>query len=234
MIKYGKNFLRLCLCFFVVNNLNSTAQTTSPPLPVKFPMPTNPIELTGTARPNAYFGAVGRKAAIFGNESGVFESWGFPIKLFHDARLSIRVDGQDNAVDFGAIVRRAIARPEATTLLASDQLFTIRATFFSPIDEAGSIVLLDIDAARALTITVSFTPDLKPMWPGGLGGQSAGWRDDLKAFVISESRRKFNGIFGCPAAAKGVATPAHQLASGALRFDIKMARSLTKSRRPPE
>jgi glycogen debranching enzyme len=73
-----------------------------------------------------------------------------------------------------------------------------------------------------MTITVSFTPDLKPMWPGGLGGQAAGWNEDLKAFVISESRRKFNGFFGCPAAAKGVATPAHQLASGGLRFDIKV------------
>jgi hypothetical protein len=230
MIKYGKNILRLCLCLccFVVSHPDSAAQTPSPPLPGKFPLPANPIELTGTARPNAYFDAVGRKAAIFGDESGVFESWVFPIKLFHDARISVKVDGQDNPVDFAAIIRLVIARPEATTLVASDQLFTIRATFFSPIDEAGSIVLLDIDTARALTITVSFTPDLKPMWPGGLGGQSAGWRDDLKAFVISESRRKFNGFFGCPAAAKGVATPAHQLASGALRFDIKVDPKLAR------
>ncbi len=230
MVKYGKNFLRLCLClcFFVVSHPNSAAQTPSPQLTGKFPIPANPIELTGTARPNAYFDAVGHKAAIFADESGVFESWVFPIKLFHDARISVRVDGQDNPVDFAVIVQRVIARPEATTLIASDQLFTIRATFFSPIDEAGSIVLLDIDTARALTITISFTPDLKPMWPGGLGGQSAGWRDDLKAFVISESRRKFNGIFGCPAATKGVATPAHQLASGALRFDIKVDPKLAR------
>jgi len=230
MIEHRKNSLRLCLClcFFVFSNPNAAAQTTAPQLPVKFPLPANPIELSGAARPNVYFDAVGRKAAIFGDESGVFESWVFPIKLFHDARISVRVDGQDNPVDFAAIVRRVIARPEATTLVASDQLFTIRATFFSPIDEAGSIVLLDIDTARALTITVSFTPDLKPMWPGGLGGQSAGWNDNLKAFVISESRRKFNGFFGCPAATKGVATPAHQLASGALRFDIKVEPKLAR------
>lgn len=215
-------FLRLFLLCFGVNYLIAEAQTIPQRLPAKFQQPANPIELSRAARPRVYFEAVGRKAAIFGDESGLFESWVFPVKLFHGARLSVKVDGQDNAVDFASIIERVIARPEATTLVASDQLFTIRATFFSPIDEAGSIVLFDVDTNRPLTITVSFAPDLKPMWPGGLGGQSAGWRDDLKAFVISESRRKFNGIFGSPAATKGVATPAHQLASGALRFDIKV------------
>jgi hypothetical protein len=230
MIKHGKKWphLRLCLFCFAINTLIAAAQPSASPLPNKFNLPANPIELTRTARPNVYFDAVGRKAAIFGNESGVFESWVFPIKLFHDARLSVKVDGQDNPVDFAAIVQRVIGRPEATTLVASDQLFTIRATFFSPIDEAGSIALLDIDAVRPLTITVSFTPDLKPMWPGGLGGQNAGWDDKLKAFVISESRRKFNGLFGSPAATKGVATPAHQLASGALRFDIRVDPKLAR------
>jgi hypothetical protein len=190
------------------------------PLPAKFAQPANPMELSRAARPHIYFDVVGRKAALFGHETGVFEAWVFPMKLFHDARLSIRVEGEDNAVEFASIVERVLARPESTTLVASAQLFTIRATFFSPIEEAGSIVLLDVDTARPLTITVSFTPDLKPMWPGGLGGQNASWRDDLKAFVISESRRKYNAFFGSPAAIKGVATPAHQLAAGALRFDI--------------
>ncbi len=229
MINHVKTLLPLCLCllYLLVNN-PAAAQTPALRLPDKFLLPANPIELSRTARPNVYLEAAGRKAAIFGNESGTFESWVFPIKLFHDARISVSVEGLDNPVDFASIVHRIVARPEATTLIASDQLFTIRATFFSPVDEAGSIVLLDVDTVRPLTITVSFTPDLKPMWPGGLGGQSAGWRDDLKAFVISESRRKINGFFGCPAATKGVATPAHQLASGALRFDIKVDPKLAK------
>ncbi|MGH9840075.1 MAG: MGH1-like glycoside hydrolase domain-containing protein [Blastocatellia bacterium] len=211
--------LMLMLASVFVAATNAFPQT---PLPAKFPLQSNPIEIARAARPNVYFDAVGRKAALFGHESGVFESWAFPIKLFHDARMSIRVEGQDDPVDFASNVERIIARPEATTLVASNQIFTIRATFFSPIDEAGSIVLLDVDAARPLVITVSFTPDLKPMWPAGLGGQSARWDDELKAFVISESRHKFNGFFGSPAATRGVATPAHQLASVALRFDIKV------------
>ncbi len=199
-----------------------TEQQSSPNLPAKFPLPANPIELTRAARPQVYFDAIGRKSAIFGHETGVFESWVFPMKLFHDARISIKVDGQDAPVHFADNIERIIARPESTTLVASNQLFSLRATFFSPIDEAASIILLEADSPRALTVTVSFVPDMKPMWPAGLGGQSAGWRDDLKAFVISESRRKYNAFFGCPAATRGVSTPAHQLADGALRFDIRI------------
>lgn len=213
--------LFLCLLCLLIAPLQ--AQTTQQPaLPAKFALFDNPVALTHTARPSVYFDAIGRKFGLMANEGGTFEAWAFPLKLFHDARLSIQVEGQDNPIDFATIVQRVIARPEATTLVASDQLFTIHATFFAPIDEAGAIILLDVDTVRPLTITASFVPDLKPMWPGGLGGQSAGWRDDLKAFVISESRRKYNGFFGSPAAIKGVATPAHQLASGALRFDLKI------------
>lgn len=212
----------LLLLASVPNALAQTQSPTTPNLPAKFPLAANPIELTRATKPNVYFDAVGRKSAIFGHENGVFESWVFPMKLFHDARISIKVEGQDVPVDFAANVERIISRPESTTLVASNQLFTLRATFFSPIDEAGSIILLEADSPRALTVTVSFVPDMKPMWPAGLGGQSAGWRDDLKAFVISESRRKYNAFFGCPAATRGVSTPAHQLADGALRFDIRI------------
>jgi len=215
-------FVSIALLVCVTTGQAQTTPQTPPlQLPPKFPLPSNPIELTRAARPNVYFDAVGRKSALFGHESGVFEAWAFPMKLLHDARISIKVEGQDTPVDFAENVERIIARPESTTLIASNQLFTVRATFFSPIEESGSIILLDVDSPRALIITVSFVPDLKPMWPAGLGGQSAGWRDDLKAFVISESRRKYNAFFGCPAATRGVSTPAHQLASGALRFDIK-------------
>ncbi|MBK9706378.1 MAG: hypothetical protein IPO77_05055 [Acidobacteria bacterium] len=191
-------------------------------LPEKFALPQNPIELGRYSRKDVYFDAVGRKAAIFARESGTFESWVFPMKLFHNAAISISIEGQDSPIDFSSSVDKVIVRPESTTLVATNQLFTIKATYFTPINEQGSIILLDIDTARPLTLTISFVPDLKPMWPGGLGGQSAGWRDDLKAFVISESRRKYNAFFGSPGAVRGVATPAHQLASGALRFDIKV------------
>lgn len=206
------------------------SQTSTAQLPAKFRLPDNPITLTRTARPRVHFDAIGRKAGLLGNEAGTFESWIFPLKLFHDARFSVQVEGEDSPAEFSSIIETVIVRPESTTLVASGQQYTIRATFFSPVDEPASIVLFDVDSAKPLTITVSFVPDLKPMWPAGLGGQNSGWREDLKAFLISESRRKYNGILGSPAATRGISTPAHQLASGALRFDIRIDPEIAKDR----
>jgi len=212
----------LLLLLLICCGQTSSAQPPAIQLPAKFPLPENPIALTRAARPRVYFDAIGRRAGLLGNETGHFESWIFPIKLFHDAQFSVQVEGEDSPVEFSSIVESIIVRPESTTLTASGQQYTIRATFFSPIDEPASIVLFDVDSAKPLTITISFVPDLKPMWPAGLGGQNSGWREDLKAFLISESRRKYNGLFGSPAATKGLSTPAHQLAAGSLRFAIRV------------
>lgn len=211
-------------------SLLAVCSLAQPALPAKFELPANPIALSRNVKPGTYFEAVGRKSAIFGAENGPFEAWAFPYKLFHDVRISVLVEGQDSPIDMAAAVDRIITRPESTTLIASDQLFTLRAHYFSPVDSAASVILLDIDCPKPVTLTVSFVPDLKPMWPGGLGGQAAYWRDDLKAFIITESRRKVNAFFGSPAATRGVSTPAHQLASGALRFDIKVDPSTAASR----
>lgn len=52
-------------------------------------------------------------------------------------------------------------RPEAT-------MFTSAHAAFTPLDEAGVVMLLDVDTTRPLTISVSFRPNLRLMWPAGL------------------------------------------------------------------
>ena len=110
------------------------AQTTAT-LPDKFALPDNPMALSRTARPNTYFDALGRKAGLLGTESGTFEAWVFPLKLFHDARLSVSVEGQDNPIDFASIVHRVIARPAAEPYAAPS---------------VGATLLCDVGAGRPL------------------------------------------------------------------------------------
>ncbi len=186
----------------------------------KFTIPANPIELSRLVRRQVFFDAAGRRAAILGTEDGRLEAWVYPMKLFHDFRLAVSIAGGDADIDLADYAQRVVARPESFTLIYSHPQFTIRETIFSPIDEKGSILLFDVDSAQNLTLTVSFIPDLKPMWPGGLGGQSAGWNGEKKFFVISESRRKFNALVGSPLAISGSSTPAHMLAAGAMHFEI--------------
>ena len=188
----------------------------------KFPIPTNPIALSRDARRGTYFDAVGRRAAILGVEEGRFESWVYPMKLFHDCRLTVSIEGGDDNIDLASYARSVTAKPESFTITYAHPQFSIREIVFSPIDEPGSIILFDIDTARPLTLMVSFVPDLKPMWPGGLGGQYAAWNQQAKFFVISESRRKFNGLIGSPLAVSGSSTPAHMLGAGSVHFEIKI------------
>lgn len=189
----------------------------------KFPIPTNPIALSRDARRGTYFDAVGRRAAILGVEEGRFESWVYPIKLFHDFRLTVSIEGGDSNIDLASCARHVTATPESFLITYAHPQFTIREIIFSPIDEQGSIILLDIDTSRPLTLMASFVPDLKPMWPAGLGGQYASWNQQERFFVISESRRRFNGLLGSPLAVSGSSTPAHMLGAGSVHFEIEIA-----------
>jgi glycogen debranching enzyme len=198
------------------------AQTEPPFRLHKFALPSNPIEISRHVRKGIYFDAAGRRSAILGIEEGRFEAWVYPMKLFHDCRLTVSIEGGDANIDLSAYAKRITARPESVTITYSHPQFTIRETIFSPIDDAGSILLFDVDSSRALTLMTSFVPDLKPMWPGGLGGQYAAWSQEQKYFILSESRRKFNGLVGSPLAASGSSTPAHMLAAGGVHFEIKI------------
>ena len=180
------------------------------------------IELSRDVRRGTYFDAAGRRAAILGVEEGRFESWVYPIKLFHDCRLTVSIEGGDDNIDLSSYARSVTAKPEAFTISYSHPQFSIREIIFSPIDEPGSVILFDIDTARPLNLMLSFIPDLKPMWPAGLGGQYAAWNQAEKFFVISESRRKFNGLIGSPCAVSGSSTPAHMLGAGSVHFEVKI------------
>jgi glycogen debranching enzyme len=188
----------------------------------KFPILTNPIALSRDVRRGTYFDAAGRRSAILGVEEGRFESWVYPMKLFHDCRLTVSIEGGDADIDLAGYARSVTAKPESFTITYAHPQFSIREIIFSPIDEPGSVILFDIDTSRPLMLMVSFVPDLRPMWPAGLGGQSAGWNQQEKFFVISESRRKFNGLIGSPSAVSGSSTPAHMLGSGSVHFEIKI------------
>ncbi len=188
----------------------------------RFSLPPSPIEIRRPAKPGRFFDTMARRAGVLGTEGESFEAWVYPLKLFHDCRIRVAIDGTDETVELGSRIDHVTVRPESLTLTATHSLFTIRQIFFTPLDQPGTVLLLDIDTARPLTLCISFVPDLKPMWPAGLGGQYASWNGERRLFIISESRRRYNGLLGCPVAVRGSTTPAHELGKGAVSFDIKI------------
>ncbi|MCP4727725.1 MAG: hypothetical protein GY863_21980, partial [bacterium] len=180
----------------------------------------NELTLKRLAQPYTYFDKAGRKFGILGYESGSFEAWAYPLKLFRNFEFSFFIGSSTEPIFGKDIVKRIVHSPASTTLVYTFQSFTVRATYITSINEPGAYILLDVNSTEPLTVVCSFIPSLQPMWPGGLGGQYAFWDNDLKSYIISESSRKNHGFIGSPAAAGISYTPAHMLSDNPNQFKI--------------
>lgn len=221
--------LKLTLSFFLVVLFSAIAPSQqlnrggamNGTIPV-FPIEPGKIAIGKLAQPFTPFDKVGRKFAILGYESGTFEAWAYPLKLFRNFQFSFYLENSTRPIIAVDIVRYIDISPEATTITYVHQSFTVRATYITPVNEAGAMILLYVDSVVPLKIVCSFLPVLQPMWPAGLGGQYAYWDDDLKAYVISEASHQNYCIVGSPAANGISYTPAHMLSDYPNEFTIEI------------
>jgi glycogen debranching enzyme len=216
-----KNTVRLpgLLLLFWMFTSSITAQTGYVPA---FALDSNDLELTRMAQPGTYFDKVGHKFAVLGFESGSFEAWAYPLKLFRNCELSFLIGSSTEPIKARDIVRFISVTPEATTLTYTYQSFTIKAIYVTPVNEPGAFIFLEVNTTEPLTNVCRFLPVLQPMWPAGIGGQAASWQDDIKAYQISEPTRMNTGYIGSPAA-RGISyTPAHMLSDVPNQFEIEI------------
>ncbi len=181
------------------------------------------LELARPALPGTPFTKAGRRFALLGFESGGFEAWAYPLKLLRNFEVSFLVGASTVPIEGRDIVRFVSVQPAVTTLTYTYQSFTVKAHYVAPVEDAGAVILLEIDSIEPLTVVCGFLPVLQPMWPAGIGGQYAYWDRDLKAYLISEPTRKNHGYIGSPAA-RGISyTPAHMLSDVPSQFKIEIA-----------
>lgn len=186
----------------------------------RFALEPSDLTLSRPAQPGTYFDKAGRKFAILGYESGSFEAWAYPLKLFRNCELAFYIGSSTQPIFGKDIVRYIDVTPAATTLTFVFQTFTVRATYVTSVAEPGAVILLAVDATEPITIVCSFLPVLQPMWPAGIGGQYAYWDDTVKAYLLSEPTRKNHGYLGSPAASGISYTPAHMLSDTPNQFKI--------------
>ena len=208
-------FIGLLLVFLPLTAQEGAIQT--------FELKSNPLTLKRLAQPGTPFDKVGRKFAVLADESGSFEAWAYPLKILRNFTFSFLVGSSTRPILGKDIVRYITVTPEATKLTFTYQSFTIDATFITPVDEPGGIILLQVDSTHPLTIVCGFLPVLQPMWPAGLGGQFAYWDAKQKAYIISESTGQNHGFIGSPAASGLSYTPAHMLSDVPNEFKIHIA-----------
>ena len=214
------SLLRVSL--FLALTLGTAGLRAEVPTIPAFPLEPNDLELTRLASPSTPFDKVGRKFAVIGTEGGTFEAWAYPLKLFRNCELSFLIGSSTEPIRARDIVRQISVTPEETVRGFTYQSFTVKAIFVTAVDEAGAFIFLDVNSTEPLTIVCSFLPVLQPMWPAGIGGQSARWLDDLKAYQISEPTRSNTAYIGSPAAAGISYTPAHMLSDVPNQFRIDL------------
>jgi glycogen debranching enzyme len=89
-------------------------------------------------------------------------------------------------------------RPEATTFVYAHSAFTVREILFAPLDEPAIVALLDVRSVLPLSITVSFRPRLRLMWPATAMTANIGWDESARVYSLTEETGRYAGIVGCP------------------------------------
>jgi len=156
------------------------------------------LELSRAARPWEFLDGVGKHAGIFGNESGRFEAWVYPLKLFRDFNLVFILN--DRRIPAASLVRTVTMRPEGPTLTFTSDSFDVKETWLVPPDENGAIIRFEISTWEPIAIEASFARDFQLMWPAAFGGTFMSWSPELHAFTLGEESRKFAGVVGSPSA----------------------------------
>jgi glycogen debranching enzyme len=160
--------------------------------------PSNGLQLTRDVRPGEFLSAVGTRAGIFGNESGNIETWVYPLKIFRDFHLRFHTEGRILPAE--SLARTIIVRPESTTILYAGDTFSVRETFFVPVNEPGAILTFEVETEQPLEIEAAFHRDFQLMWPAALGATYITWDPTLHSFYFGEESRKFSAFVGSPTA----------------------------------
>jgi hypothetical protein len=188
----------------------------------RFALEGSGLSMRGPVRPWAYLGDQGRRAALFGDETGSFEAWIWPLKLVRDVRLAFKVPEYDEPIAGAAVARDVIIRPEGATIVYTHPSFTVRQHLYVPLNDPGVIMLLDVDAVRPLEILVRMHAEFNLAWPGSFGGGDITWQPDQRRFLLLQGGvRWYNAFIGSPFASNGTSHAAHDGPTVPAQFVIR-------------
>lgn len=156
------------------------------------------IELSRSVRTWEFLPVVGTRAGLFGNESGKFEAWVYPLKLFRAFHLTFHVS--QRALPAETLARTLTVTPTSATLVYVGDSFRIRETLFVPVREPGAVILFDVESDQPLDIEAAFVGDFALEWPAAIGGTFEDWNESHHAIIFGEETKKFAALVGSPTA----------------------------------
>ncbi len=186
----------------------------------KFVLKSGDLHLGRAVQPGSYFDMVGQKSAILGKEDGKSEIWIYPHKVLHNFQLYFLIEDENEIVEGKDVARWIDVYPHQTVIRYVHSSFQVEEILFAPLRDAGVVILISVESVKPISVVASFTPDLKPMWPAGLGGQYSYWDAQKRYFVISEGTRRNVALVGSPAGERFSSGPAHALPEGDMKIKI--------------
>lgn len=196
------------------------------------------MHIEAPAVPRLPWAVAGEHGAIFGSEDGEFEGWLWPVKILSHFRISAELADYPVPIDVNALASSIRVTPAETTITYSHAAFTIRQHMFAPRGAAppatGAVVFFEIESARPLEITFSFTPEMLRMWPApNFGRPNAEWvkQGTSGFYILHTDNPNFSAIVGMPHTQPGILVPYQEHpqtypAQLKLSFDPKRDRGL--------
>ena len=161
------------------------------------------------------FTVAGERGVVLGQQDGTFEAWVLPVKLLSHLSIQATVEGYSVPIDVNQQAAAVEVRPDRTTITYSHPAFTVRQIMFSP-DEAaagtGPLVLFEFDCLHPTDFTLSFTPELRWMWPErNEGVPNAEWVSSPGGgggfYVLHADYPDLAGAITIPGAQPGILAP---------------------------
>jgi glycogen debranching enzyme len=156
------------------------------------------LELSRSVRTWEFLPIVGTRAGLFGNESGRFEAWVYPLKIFRDFYVTFHV--ADRAIPAESLSRTLTVTPSSATLVYVGDSFRVSETLFVPVHEAGAMIIFEVETAQPLEIEAAFEGDFALEWPAAIGGTYEEWDEAHHATAFGEETKKFAALVGSPTA----------------------------------
>lgn len=185
----------LCACAWMLMRPLLASHAAAPPRPAP---PADGPHLTRPTHPGAFFDVLGRRAAVFGYENRAAEAWVYPLEVLDDLSLSFSLEGYPLAFEGRDVMAAIDVRPAATTFTYTHAAFSVRQTIVVPRDEPGIVMLLDVTSVLPLTITASFRPRLRLMWPATSMTPNIGWDDKARVYYVTEDSGTYAAVIGSP------------------------------------
>ncbi len=201
-----------CALLFVLA-ISAASAASLEPL-VSFSRLTKSLELLSQCAPREPWTVAGEHGALFGRQDGTFEAWLWPVKILSHFRIDAELANYPVPIDVNALAAEIKVTPAETIITYSHAAFTIRQHMFAARGEekpaTGIAAYFEIESARPIEITFSFTPEMLRMWPAPNYGRPNGeWiaHGSSGVYVLHTDNPHFSAIVAMPRTRPGILVP---------------------------